>query len=79
MRGDAAYDWAIANCQHNPDGSVVEDSLVELVAGHFAVWVAEQYAAGRHPREINWDTCVRETGLWKDTTGDEPSEVDGDE
>lgn len=35
-------------------------------AGHFATWIDEQYAAGRDPREITWDTCVRETGLWKD-------------
>ena len=39
-------------------------------AGHFAVWTAEQYAAGRDPTDITWDTCVRETGLWKDTKFD---------
>jgi len=41
-------------------------------AGHFAVWTAAQYAAGRDPGEITWDACVRETGLWKD---DEPAEA----
>ena len=35
-------------------------------AGWFATWADEQYAAGRDPAEITWDTCVRETGLWKD-------------
>lgn len=35
-------------------------------ANHFAAWLDEQYAAGRDPREITWDTCVHETGLWKD-------------
>lgn len=35
-------------------------------AGHFATWADEQYAAGRNPAEITWDTCVRETGLWKE-------------
>lgn len=170
MKSDIAYDWAWQNCQRNPDGSVIEDSLVALVAssidfdeakerrghaqrivarrkrpgstapegavvfagmeqyayepdrlladedgnlienrrarmkfkaaeakraqddaqkataratreqneaGHFATWADEQYAAGRDPAEITWDTCVRETGVWKDTTGDESSDVDG--
>lgn len=35
-------------------------------AEHFRAWAAGQYAAGRDPREITWDTCVRETGIWKD-------------
>lgn len=35
-------------------------------SAHFAAWADEQYEAGRDPREITWDTCVRETGLWKD-------------
>lgn len=45
----------------------------------FSVWSAEQYEAGRDPNEITWDTCVREGGLWKDTSGDESSDVDSDE
>jgi len=45
-------------------------------AGHFAVWTAEQYAEGRDPREITWDTCVRETGLWKDDDSPEPTAED---
>lgn len=44
---------------------------------HFSVWLAEQYAAGRDPSEITWDTCVRETGLWKDA--DPESEVDDED
>lgn len=43
-------------------------------ANHFAAWLEEQYAAGRDPREITWDTCVRETGLWKE--GEIESDVD---
>lgn len=35
-------------------------------ANHFAVWAADQLASGRPPAEVTWDTCVRETGLWKD-------------
>ena len=46
--------------------------------GHFAVWTAEQYAAGRDPREITWDTCVRESGLWKDAEP-EPDDESGEE
>lgn len=47
-------------------------------AGHFAVWTAEQLAAGRDRSEITWDTCVRETGLWKDAPADEPATADDD-
>lgn len=47
--------------------------------GHFAVWVADQHANGRDPVEITWDTCVRETGLWKDTRPDDESTEDGAE
>jgi hypothetical protein len=39
-------------------------------ANHFAAWADEQYATGRDPREITWDTCVRETGLFKDADTD---------
>ncbi|HZM83743.1 MAG TPA: hypothetical protein VFC19_49120 [Candidatus Limnocylindrales bacterium] len=159
MRSDIAYDWAWQHANRNPDGSVVEESLVTLLAqaidfdeakerrghaqrivarrkrpgqtapegaivfpglelyayepdrlladehgnlienrrarikfkaaeakrsqqdaqkaaaraardqlevGHLATWADDQYAAGRNPAEITWDTCVRETGLWKD-------------
>lgn len=45
-------------------------------AGHFAVWTAEQYAAGRNPAEITWDTCVRETGLWKDADVEPASDAE---
>jgi hypothetical protein len=45
-------------------------------ANHFAAWLEEQYAAGRDPREITWDTCVRETGLFKDAEPDEPEAID---
>lgn len=169
MKSDAAYDWAWRNASRNPDGSIVEGSLVDLVAssidfdeakerrglaqriiarrkrpgqtaaegavvfpgmepyayephrliaddegnlienrdakvrfkaaealraqeaaqkamdraaqeqreaGFFATWVAEQLEAGRDKSEITWETCVRETGLWKDTEGDEVSDVD---
>ena len=168
MRSDAAYEYAWQHAARNDDGSIVEDSLIELVAdsvdfdeakerrglaqrivarrkrpgqtaaegavvfpgmepyayephrliaddagnlienrdakvrfkaaeatraqqaaqrameraaqeqresGFFATWVAEQLEAGRDKSEITWDTCVRETGLWKDTEGDE-SDVD---
>ena len=48
--------------------------------GHFAVWSAEQYEAGRDPREITWDTCVHETGLWKDALPeDSDDELEDDE
>ena len=49
-------------------------------AGHFAVWAAEELAKGRDPQEVTWDTCVRETGLWKDAdpepAGDRPDDID---
>lgn len=35
-------------------------------SSHFAVWAADQLAAGRPPADVTWDTCVHETGLWKD-------------
>lgn len=44
-------------------------------SSHFAAWADEQYAAGRDAKEITWDTCVRETGLWKDADV-EPDEDD---
>ncbi len=43
---------------------------------HFSAWADEQYAAGRDPAEITWDTCVRETGLWKDADANGPSDED---
>jgi hypothetical protein len=50
-------------------------------ANHFAAWMEEQYQEGRDPGEVTWDTCVRETGLFKDTDPDddpvEAIEVDG--
>lgn len=49
--------------------------------GHFSVWAADELAAGRPQSEVTWDTCVRETGLWKDVppTADESVESDQDE
>lgn len=41
-------------------------------AGHFAVWAADELAKGRPLTEVTWDTCIRETGLWKDS--DPPAE-----
>jgi hypothetical protein len=41
--------------------------------GHFAVWSSEELAKGRDPREVTWDNCVRETGLWKDSEPDTDS------
>ncbi len=35
-------------------------------SGYFAVWAADQLDNDRDPHEVTWDTCVRETGLWKD-------------
>lgn len=48
-------------------------------ANHFAAWLDEQYAAGRDPREITWDTCVHETGLWKDALPEDDDEIGDDE
>jgi hypothetical protein len=45
---------------------------------HFSAWADEQYEAGRDPKEITWDTCVRETGLWKDADP-EPAGTDPDD
>lgn len=44
--------------------------LEQLEADHFTTWHKEQRAAGRDPRELTWDVCVRETGLWKDDTAE---------
>jgi hypothetical protein len=46
-------------------------------AGHFAQWTAEQFEHDRDPDEIIWDSCVRETGLWKDADID--PDADGTE
>jgi len=40
-------------------------------AQHFAAWAAVELAKGRNPREVVWDTCVRETGLWKDSDAED--------
>lgn len=45
---------------------------------HFSVWSIEQYEAGRDPAEITWDTCVRETGLWKDADVESDADAEGD-
>ncbi len=42
---------------------------------HYSVWATEQLEAGRPADEVTWDTCIRETGLWKDDTA-EPSDDD---
>lgn len=47
-------------------------------SGYFAVWAADQLAAGRPQSEVTWDTCVRETGLWKDVDP-EPDEAEIDD
>lgn len=39
--------------------------LEQLESEHFTAWEKEQRAAGRDPKELTWDACVRETGLWK--------------
>jgi HNH endonuclease len=31
----------------------------------FADWTTKEFAKGRSADEITWDTCVRETGIWK--------------
>jgi hypothetical protein len=41
-------------------------------AEHFTRWVNAQQLAGRHPRELTWGACVRETGLWKEADPDPP-------
>lgn len=48
-------------------------------AGHFATWSAEQHEQGRDPREVTWDNCVRETGLWKDTEAEVNAEDDDED
>lgn len=48
-------------------------------SGHFAVWAAEELAKGRPLAEVTWDTCVRETGLWKDAEPEQSNESGGDE
>lgn len=52
--------------QADAQAAVDRASREQNEAGHFAVWTAEQHAQGRDRSEINWDTCIRETGLWKD-------------
>lgn len=48
-------------------------------ANHFAEWAADELAKGRHPREVTWDNCVRETGLWKDVQPEVEPEANDDE
>lgn len=45
-------------------------------AGHFAVWAADELAKGRPQTEVTWDTCVRESGLWKDADPEPGDEGD---
>ncbi len=61
--------------QADAQAAVARASREQNEAGHFAVWVAEQHANGRDKSEITWDTCIRETGLWKDAeVGPEPDD-----
>lgn len=61
--------------QDNAKKAVDRASREQREHAHFSSWADEQYAAGRDPAEITWDTCVRETGLWKDAEV-EPDEFD---
>jgi hypothetical protein len=64
--------------QVDAQAAVVRASREQREAGHFADWTAEELIRGRDPREVTWDACVRDTGLWKDAdiTGDGPGEDD---
>jgi len=56
--------------------AVARLSREQREASHFAAWADEQYAAGRDPRDVTWDTCVRETGLFKDIDPDQPEAIE---
>lgn len=45
-------------------------------SSYFAPWAADQLEAGRDPREVTWDTCVHETGLWKEADVEPESDED---
>ncbi|HET8683102.1 MAG TPA: hypothetical protein VFM54_14715 [Micromonosporaceae bacterium] len=54
------------------------ESRERAEADHLTAWTQELAAAGRDPAEAVWDTCVRETGLWKDAEAARESDVDDD-
>jgi hypothetical protein len=43
----------------------------------FVEWFQREAAKGRDPRDLTWEACLHETGLWKDVDLDEePAEED---
>ncbi len=48
-------------------------------SSYFALWASDQLEAGRDPREVTWDTCVHETGLWKDAEIEDDDRDDEEE
>lgn len=77
---DARLQHKISESRRSMDdlAAMRRQARVQREADHFSDWALAQLANGRHPRELTWDTCVRETGLWKDADP-EPAGTDPDD
>jgi len=65
--------------QSNAEKAMDRLSREQREANYFAAWADAQYEAGRDPREVTWDTCVHETGLWKDALPDDVEDESEDD
>lgn len=78
---EAKVDYKIADSERSQadlEKAVARQARDKREADHYSRWAVQELANGRAPREVTWDNCLRETGLWKDTNGDEP-DVDDDD
>lgn len=66
---EAKVDYKIAESERAQDDlekAVRRQAREKKEADHFSRWAVRELANGRDPREVTWDNCVREAGLWKD-------------
>lgn len=78
---EAKADYKIAEserAQIDLEKALRRQSREKREADHFSRWAVRELANGRPLREVTWDTCVRETGLWKDVDP-EPDESDAED
>ncbi len=68
MNGERAYMFALANAQRNDDGTIVEKSLIDIVA-HAADFDADEARMGQARRIVaRRKRPARETGPWRATS-----------
>lgn len=76
---EAKPDYKISEserAQGDLEKAVRRQSREKREADHFSRWAVQELATGRPPREVTWDNCVRETGLWKDVEPEPEDDAD---